>query len=237
MVRPLTENECELCVAIVSWLKPDFVSRLAYDSPAADLLYDLAQSNYEIGCCALEAAGQFRSEGDYWRVLPDCDAGSLPDGFARDGLDHLLSALACHSHYATELYRHYAPVKPTGAALIRVCEALVRCGYMEKITATEFTWADDFGPWLVQHQAWSLTEFEAASEDDVQRTIGMIPREQLDWLSGSVCLHESEFVRCFFAHWFNDQWDDTSWRRHPNDDWDLSLAAGVYACLHSKADV
>jgi hypothetical protein len=105
---------------------------------------------------------------------------------------------------------------------------------MDEISTSAFEWTDDFGPWLVRHGAWALDDFEAAPQADVDRVLATIPEDGKARISDSVCRHSPHFVRCFFAQWIGGKWEDDEWRYAPNDDWDLCLAAGLYAELHGK---
>ena len=235
VVRQLTEKEETLLQTVAVWLRDEMVSHLVDMSPSPKLLHDLAQSNYEISCSALERVGLFTSEGDYWRVNgAEYDQTIFASQHMRGELNHLLDGLACHSDYVKDLYRHDVAVTPTTDALRQVCLAMVECGYMEAISTREFEWTDDFGPWLVRHGAWDLDEFEAAPQADVDMALATIPEDAKARLSGSLCRYPPHFVRCFFAQWINGKWEDDEWRYAPSNDWDLCLAAGLHAQLHGK---
>lgn len=235
MVRQLTEKEEALLQAVAIWLRDEMVSHLTNVSPSPELLHDLAQSNYEISCSALERVGMFTSEGDYWRVKEaENDQSVFAGQHTRSHLDHLLDGLACHSDYVNDLYRHHEAVKPAKAVLRDVCLAMVECGYMKAVPTKAFEWTDEFGPWLVRHGAWDLDEFEAAPQADVSVVLAIIPDDARARISGSLCRHPPHFVRCFFAQWIDGKWEEGGWRYAPNDDWDLCLAAGLYAKLHGK---
>lgn len=235
MVRQLTEKERNLLQTVAVWLREEMVSHLADMSPSPELLHDLAQSNYELSCSALARVGLFTSEGDYWRVKgAENDQTIFAYQHTRGDLDHLLDGLACHSGYVNDLYRHDEAVTPTTDALRHVCLAMVECGYMSKISARAFEWTDDFGPWLVRHGVWDLDEFEAAPQADVNMVLTVIPDEARARISESLCRRPPDFVRCFFAQFIDGKWEDAKWRYAPSDDWDLCLAAGLYAELHRK---
>ncbi|MGB0900815.1 hypothetical protein [Halocynthiibacter sp.] len=235
MSKELTENENTLLRTAAYWLRGEMVLRLADASPSQELLHDSAQSNFEISCDALERVGLFISEGDYWRVKDSKNDHSVFAGqHTRSDLDHLLDGFACHSSYVRDLYRHHEAVTPTNNALRDVCLAMVKCGYMECISPKAFEWTDEFGPWLVRHGAWRLDEFEAASQADVDRVLATIPADAKERLSSSTCGDSPNFVRCFFAQWIDGKWEDGEWRLAPNDDWDICLAAALYAELHGK---
>lgn len=235
LANELTKNEQALFRTVAYWLRGQMMSQLKDVSPSPDLLHDLAQSNYEISCRALAQAGMFTSEGDYWRVQePENEKPVLVGQYTRSDLNQLLDGLACHSDYVNELYQHHEAVTPTQDALRDVCQALTECGYMRKISAKSFEWTDNFGPWLVRNGGWDLDEFEAAPETEVMIVLAAIPDKAKDWLSGSLCRHPPHFVRCFFAQWIDGKWEDEQWRKEPNDDWDLCIAAGLYAQLHGQ---
>lgn len=235
MAEKLSEEETNLLQAVAFWLREEMLSDLKDVSPAPNLLHDLAQSNYEISCSALERAGLLAPEGDYWRVRePENDHPALSGPNTRCDLDNLLDGLACHSHYVDDLYRHHETVSPTGHALRNVCIAMAECGYMEPVSKKAFEWTDDFGPWLVRHGAWDLDEFEPAPQEEVDRALATIPDTAKEWLSGSLCRHKPHFVRCFFAQWIDGRWREGEWRYAPSNDWDLNLAAGLYAQFHSQ---
>ena len=226
-------NEKALLQAVAVWLRGEMESDLKDVSPAPDLLHDLAQSNYEISCHALERVGLLMSEDRHWRVIePGTNRLPMTGQHSRSDLDHLLDGLACHSHYVTELYRHYDAVTPTGADLQAVCTAMAACGYMDAISQNTFEWTDKFGPWLVRHGAWELEEFEPAAQGNVDAALASIPDNAKEWLSEPLCRHQPDFVRCFFAQWIGGKWEEGKWRYAPSDDWDLHLAAGLYARLH-----
>ena len=234
MVEKLSEQETALLQAVAFWLREEMLSHLVDVSPAPNLLHDLAQSNYETSCSALERVGLLASEGQYWRVFDLCDdQTALGILHNRSDLDHLLNGFACHSHYVNELYQHHESVTPSGHALNEVCIAMTVCGYMEATSKKTFEWTDDFGPWLVRHGAWDLDEFEPASQKDVNDALATIPDKARERLSGPLGRHKPDFVRCFFAQWIESKWEERAWRYAPSDDWDLNLAAGIYAQLHS----
>ncbi len=235
MVETLSGEETSLLHSVAYWLRLEVLSRLVDVSPAPDLLHDLAQSNFETSCNALERVGLLASENAYWRVLElNNDQPTLAVPHKRSDLDHLLDGLACHSHYVNDLYQHHETVTPTGPSLTKVCVAMAACGYMEKTSENTFEWTADFGPWLVRHAAWDLDEFEPASKDEVSEALAIIPVNARERLSGSLCRYKPDFVRCFFAQWIDGKWQEQEWRYAPSDDWDLSLAAGLYAQLHNK---
>ena len=234
MVEKLSDEETALSEAVAYWLREEMISQLVDASPAPDLLYDLAQSNYEIICSALERAGLLAYEGHYWPILePNKEELSLAISTTRSKLDHVLDGLACHSVYVSDLYRHFEAVTPSSQALREVCVAMTAHGYMEATSKEAFEWTNNFGPWLVRHGAWDLDEFEPASQDEVKDAMATIPHEAMESLSGSICRHKPHFVRCFFAQWVNGKWEEREWRNAPSDDWDLNLAAGLYSQLHS----
>ena len=235
LTKELTKNEQVLIRTVAYWLRGEMVSQLKDISPSPELLHDLAQSNYEISCSALERVGMLTSEGHYWRVKePENDRPVLVGHHTRSDLDHLLDGLACHSDYVNELYLHHEAVRPTQDALSDVCVALTECGYMEVTSKMAFEWTDNFGPWLVRHGAWGLDEFELAPDTEVKMVLSAIPNKAKEWLSGSICRNPPHFVRCFFAQWIDGRWEAEQWRNAPNDDWDLCLAAGLYAQLHGQ---
>lgn len=235
MVGQRYEEESTLLQAVALWLREEMQLHLGDDSPEPGLLHDLAQSNYETCCSALERVGLLASEGHYWRVLkPDDDRPALGDCYKRSELDYLLEGLACHSHYVSDLYQHHKAVTPAGYALQAVCVAMAACGYMKATSERAFEWTADFGPWLVRHGAWDLDEFEPASQKEVNEALASIPADAREQLSGSLCRNKPDFVRCFFAQWIDGKWEEQEWRCAPSDDWDLNLAAGLYAHLHSR---
>ncbi len=235
MVGKLSEEETVLLHAVAYWLRGEMLSRLADVSPATDLLHDLAQSNFEVSCGALERVGLLASEGDYWRVLePICERPALAISNKRSDLDHLLDGVACHSHYVNDLHLHHESVTPSGSNLKSVCVAMVACGYMEATSDSVFEWTDSFGPWLVRRGAWDLDEFETAPQVEVNLVLAAIPDNAKERLEGSMCRHKPEFVRSFFARWVDGNWEEGKWRSAPSDDWDLNLAAGLYAQMHKK---
>lgn len=233
MVEKLSKKETALLQAVASWLLEEMLAHLVDVSPAPDLLNDLAQSNYEISCNALERVGLLASEGDYWRIYKPIN-GQLTFGnsYTRTDLDHLLDGMACHSFYVDALYQHHEAVTPIQHALREVCVAMTACGYMDATSNRTFKWTDNFGPWLVRHGAWDLDEFEPASQEEVNGALVTIPSKAREGLAGSLGRHKPDFVRRFFAQWINGKWEEREWRSAPNDDWDLNLAAGVYAQLH-----
>ncbi len=232
MSKELNKNEQALLRTVAYWLRGEMIAHLKDVSPSPELLHDLAQSNYEISCGALGRVGMFTSEGHYWRVRkPEQDRPALVGPFLRSDLDHLLDAFACHSDYVIDFYQYHEPIKPTQDTLRNVCLALAECGYMEATSDNSFEWTDKFGPWLVRHGAWSLDDFEAVPQEEVDEALATIPEKVKEWLSGS---SEPHFVRCFFAQWINGKWEEEEWRYAPSDDWDLNLAASLYARLQSR---
>lgn len=233
MVEELSKQETALLQAVASWLREEMLVHLVDVSPAPDLLHDLAQTNYEISCTALERVGLLASEGDYWRVCKPIN-GQLAFGnsYTRTELDHLLDGMACHSCYVDALYQHHKTVTPTDHGLSEMCVAMAACGYMDATSEKTFEWTDDIGPWLVRHGAWDLDEFEPTSQEEVNSALATIPCKTRERLAGPLGRYKPDFVRCFFAQWIDGKWEEREWRSVPNDDWDLSLAAGVYAHLH-----
>lgn len=233
--RQLTDKENSLLKTVAIWLRGEMVLHLTDVSPSAELLYDLAQSNYEISCSALARIGMFVSEGGYWRVQEvRSDGFVFAEPHTRTDLDHLLDGLACHSHNSRDLFQRHQAVSPTKPALQDVCRDMVECGYMKVTSANSFIWNDDFGPWLVRHNVWNLDDFETAPQETVDLVLATIPGNARERLSGFPCRNKPDFVRCFFAQWINGKWEEGAWRYAPSDGWDLCLAAGIYEALHGK---
>ncbi|MEM1045496.1 MAG: hypothetical protein AAGL24_05075 [Pseudomonadota bacterium] len=234
MDRSLTNHEKGLCLAILPWLENEMVRRLAPDAPSSGILHDNGQSNFEFGLAALLRAGIAESESNnLWKIVRSADESfDLPDGFNRIDLDHLLDALACHAGYVDDLCRVYKEIVPRSAELARVCDALVACSYMTVLANGKFLWTDKFAPWLVRHGEWDLTEFKPASGIEVDAALASIPQESLTWLKGRHCI-QSDFVRYFYAHWFEGKWQNLSEPRNaPHDGWDLPLGAGIFRRLY-----
>jgi len=229
----LSENEKKLLKKVAFWLRDEMVRCLSDSVAKPDLLYDEGQSNFEISCIALERVGILTAEGNYYRVnQSQTEQSILNSQYTRTDLDYLLDALVCHSTYVTDLYQH--PISPNDNNLKSVCHAMADCSYMCLISPNTFVWADDFAPWLIRHGIFNLDEFEEASEDEVNRALATIPDKAKENLSASLCSDQSDFVRCFFAQWIDGEWMEDEWRDTPSDDWDLNLAAGIYAQLHSQ---
>lgn len=232
MGRSLTEKEIELSLAILPWLENEMVRRLAPDAPSSGILHDNGQSNFEFGLAALLRAGIAESvSNNLWKIVRSADESfDLPDGFDRIDLDHLLDALACHAGYVVDLCRFYEEIAPSSAELTRVCNALVDCSYMTVLANGKFLWTDKFAPWLVRHGEWDLTEFKPASNLEVDAALASIPQESVVSLKSRI---QSDFVRYFYAHWFEGKWQNPSEPRQvPHDGWDLSIGAGIYRRLY-----
>ncbi len=118
----LSPQEQRLVATLVDWLHDQMVKSLTNTSPARDLLWDLAQSNFETGCGALARVGVLAREGMYWRVLP---RNLVPSEVSRQDLDHLLDGLAIQTSYVTELHRQDEPFRAKDPLLVALCDALV----------------------------------------------------------------------------------------------------------------
>ncbi len=187
--RPLTEPERRLCDTLAPWLFYEMQSRLEAVSPAPDLLWDCAQSNFEFGCDALSRFGILQPEGLYWRVIAAPGAGTLSAGASRLDLDALLDALVCHSSYVVGWGLLSEVESRPGGALSGIYSALIECGYMsvadceeeeEPLPATSHTigrptlWGR-LGSFLVNFLLSpdvDLTSFEHKAE---------FSREELNW--------------------------------------------------------
>lgn len=216
----LTAQEHDLTRVLAIWLMSEMVSRLEPDPQG--LLWDIGQSNFELGCDALARVGAMAGAGQcMWRVVRPVDdplpAGVVP---SRRDLDHLLDALACHIEYVGELCRSGDAVHPLTRGIADLCAALAACGYMDAVGGTDFEWTDAFGPWMARRGRWDLTEFEPAPVTQVKSHIAAMPQKRRDWLSGRLAGHSPEFVRLFFDN------------AVPCDDWDMALASGAYSLLH-----
>ena len=231
MAQMLTLNEQVLANALIAWLHDQMIAQLTHISPAPDLLHDLAQSNYENVCCALERVEVMAGEGMYWRVLPLHTA--KPD-ISRADLDHLLNGMVMQTFYVTKLDRHDEPFTANDPLLVSLCSALAACGYVTSVGQGVYEWNDQIGPWLVRHGAWELWEFEPAPARDVMVALEQIPLTDQGRLSDLSCRHPAEFVRVFFAQWRGGHWHSDQWFDVPSDDCDLGLAAGVYDHFHRQ---
>lgn len=237
MLDELSKSEKVLFRTIAYWLRAEMQSRLAVISPAPDLLYDGAQSNFEECCGALAQVGMLDGSepGVYWRVVEtQMFEDSLACKYTRNNLDHLLYGLAFHSGYVDDLCRYREPITPTDKTVKEICLAMADCGYMEEPIASAFEWSDKFGPWLVGCGEWDLTEFAPAKKEQVNSTLRSLPHQAREHLSGSLCQYQPAFAHFLFAHWIAGRWVDDRKVSPPNDDWDLSLAAGLYTRLHSS---
>jgi hypothetical protein len=230
--RPLTDDEAALCVAAIAWLKYEMISRLNHDTPSPDLLCDTAQSNFEVGCIAIERANILVGEGDYWRVIEGLEKDvSLPPGFNRHDLDIMLDAVAINVDFSEGLSGVTKGTVPKSALEKTLCKALTDCHYMVLRWDGKYYWTKYFAPWLVSRGEWALADFEPADDSEVDAVLGLIPKEDIEFLSGQKWY--PDFVYFFFAQWHEDRWAPWSERRDaPHDGWDLSLAAGLYLRLN-----
>lgn len=233
MSKELSVNGKALVHSIAVWLRDEMLTHLTDSAPSPNMIWDGAQSNFEISCSALSQIGVFEREGHYWCVLDQTrDLSISPDKFTHENLDFLLDAVACHSHYVECLYKHDEAVIPKDVKLTKVCEALVECGYMDRISSDTFEWTDAFGPWMVANDAWQLEDFEAASQDEVRAALIHIPDQDKELLLSRFYKHRPVFVRYFCSCWTDGAWVEKPRSLVPNDNWDIILAAGVYAQLH-----
>jgi hypothetical protein len=230
--RPLTDDEAVLCVAAIAWLKYEMISRLNHSTPSPDLLCDYAQSNFEVGCMAIARANILMRESDYWRVIEGFEKDvSLPPGFNRHDLDIMLDAVAINLDFSDGLSGVTKGTVPKSTLEKTLCRALTDCHYMVLRWDGKYYWTKDFAPWLVRHGEWRLADFDPADDSEVDAVLGLIPKEDIEFLSG--CKWGADFARHFFAQWHEDRWSPWSERRYaPHDGWDLSLAAGLYLRLN-----
>ena len=208
------------------------ISGLKLYAPSPDHLWDQAQSNFEDGCRALERAGVLVSEGDYYRVIEGLEKEvSLLPGFNRHDLDVMLDAVAINLDYSDGLSGVSKGTVPKSILEKTLCQALADCYYMVLEADGKYYWTEDFDPWLVGQGEWNLSDFEPADDAEVDAVLGLIPKEDIEFLSG--CKWGADFARHFFAQWHEDRWSPWSERRDaPHDGWDLSLAAGLYLRLN-----
>jgi len=208
------------------------ISRLS-NSPPFDLLHDQGQSNFELGCRALEEAGILELYSGCYRVIEGLEKEvSLPQSFNRRHLDLILDAVAIQLGYNADFWRVNEGTVPSTKLSKELCKALTNCHYMDFEVDGKYYWTEDFAPWLVMHFEWALTDFEPADDSVVDAVLGLIPKEDIEFLSGGGTWGSQEFARRFFARWHEDRWSPMSeWRDEPHDGWDLSLAAGVYLRL------
>ena len=233
MERPLTDDEAVLCVAAIAWLKYEMIFRLSHFSPSPGILWDESQLNFQYGCSALGKASilEYMGHGE-WRVLEGLEKDvTLPDGFTRNDLDNMLEAVAAHLGYHGDFWKVDEGTVPTTMLSDRLCKSFVMCNYMVVGTDSRYFWTEKFAPWLVRHGEWDLSDFEPADDAEVDAVLGLIPKEDIEFLSG--CKWGADFARHFFAQWHEDRWSPWSERRYaPHDGWDLSLAAGLYLRLN-----
>ncbi|NCU21695.1 hypothetical protein EOM89_13530 [Candidatus Falkowbacteria bacterium] len=234
MTEYLSAEGRALALAATAWLAGEMFRRLGWNSPAPDLLWDGAQSNFEISCLALERAGVLAPEVDYWRVLQRGIGGFvLPESFDAAGLDLMLAAISMHADYVDGWWKDKNSVTPDGPEAVALCEALVGCGYMEGPQARRYAWTDAFGPWRVWSGGWSLEDFESASEEELAEALARLPAPILARIATTKV--ERDFLRLLFAQWRDGDWSEAyEWRSVPSDDWDLSLAAAIYLHLHGS---
>lgn len=235
----LTTAENHLALAIVDWLKSEVSFRLD-EHPGPRLLYDMAQSNFEGACSALERAGQLSREGGSWRILWDETAETcLPEDLDRSALDQLLDALICQWAFVAGNALKNGPVFETEGnfrfeshGLLRnVGRCLAACGYAIFQDSGEASWTNQAAPWLVRHDVWDLMRFDPSNDEVIEQVIRKIPPRPLEWLSGPNGTYQSAFARRLFASWFEGAWHDNVWREHPSGDWDLPLATALYLRL------
>lgn len=241
MTPNLTDADIRLGDTLIAWLLSEMVWRLSPDAPEPGLLWDGAQSNFELACDALARHGALRGEGENWRVLA---APQIRPVDTRRDLDRLLNALACHAPYVEELFPFGDPVSPQDADLVALCGALAACGYMESEVVksrlpwskprTRWFWTTAFDPWLALHGGldWDTVALPEAS--DVAQTLAEIPAAQLAVLSGDMCRAPAQFVRVFCGGWQGDGWRTSADRDAaiPHGGWRVDLAAALYLHLH-----
>lgn len=232
MTEDLSAPGGALAHAATAWLARQMLRKLSQDTPAPHLLRDEALSNFEIACMALERAGVLAPAGGYWRVLQRGYGGfALPEDFDGAGLDLLLAGVSAQAGYVEGWAEDKDSVTPDGSVDVALCEALVGCGYMEAPSARHYGWTEAFGPWRVWSGDWSLLDFEPADEEDLAEALARLPAAILARIGATG--HAPDFLRLLFAQWRDGCWSEAhDWRSVPSDDWDLSLAAGIYLHLH-----
>jgi hypothetical protein len=232
--RPLTATEHALAITLVGWLTEEMFAALEGQS-APGMLYDMGQSNYELGCQVLNRAGLLAADGTNsyhitWdRRLPV----TLPEGWGRVRLDEALRALVWQTDYVWDFYPHDETVLPRNASNAALCRALADCGYMTETIPGAFDWAEPMGPWLAQHGAWPLSCFAPIRPDRVDRLLETCPQDTLNYLRQPWARHQADFLRILFGRYRNDRWtSEMLYDVAPSHDWDMSVAAGLYARLH-----
>lgn len=247
--RPLTGREHAMAAPLAAWLLSEMIWRLRDGSPADDLLWDGAQSNFETGCMALERVGLMQGEDRYWRVLRHPSTVlKLPVSTTRRDLDALLNALACHAPYVDALCPFGAPILPDTPELTTVCEGLIICGYMVAETVPKtwifgsaqevLHWTPAFDPWLVLNGGLELKDIPPARADAIDDLLAKLPPDVVTHLSGRLCAHAPMFIRYFMGGWTGTTWlsaRDPARKLHagiPESGWDLALISGLYARLH-----
>lgn len=245
--RP-SETEVRLGDALVAWLLSEMLWRLPSGSPAPDMLWDGAQSNFELACDALARHGALRAEGDYWRVL---DSPTLASITTRRDLDRLLNAMACHAPYVDGFFPFGDPVRAQSEDLITICKALEDCGYMASepirsrwpwgTSSTVWYWMPVFDPWLALHNGLDWDHITPAAPKRVAEVLAAAPARALETLESRDCVAPSIFLRTFCMGWDGQGWRSSADLSRdpdaaiPHDGWDVALAAGAYLHLHGDA--
>ena len=201
-----------------------------------DLLHDLAQSNFEDGCEALNVLGLLQPEGKkLWRVTCTPNDISIPEGSTRRMLDELLRGVTSHVDYAYSLDEFgnigKRPPDPRHAEALLELE---RVGYLEWLESGVLYWTDAFAPWLLTHfSGWSLQDISPASDEEVDAAIEALPDEEIQNLSR----WETQFTWHFLGGWAGTYWaDKKEFDSLPGEHWDVALAAGLYLRLHGSPE-
>ena len=236
----VTKEEEELAISISHWLIEQMVNQLTHISPSSGLLWDGAQSNYEIGCMALSNVGILETEEckdgkEYWRVLykPDTMYKKFED-ITRSHIDGLLLGLVYQFDHNAYAFKSSEIVQPSCNLLYDVCQSMVKCGYMKRQAVREFKYTKKLDPWLISAGITGFDEYSSASSDRICAALTGISKEQQEVLAHRICRQEARFANSFFRKGSMERGGGAMWIFPPNDDWDINLAAGVYRKFHHR---
>lgn len=231
-IRPLTKAEHRLCISLSRWLLAEMILHLQDPRLENDLLHDLAESNFEAGCCALSTLKLLQPEGNkIWRITCSPDEILIPDDTTRRMLDELLQAVTSHADHAHSLGKFgnigKRPADPRHAEALLELE---RAGYLKWVEPDVLDWTDAFAPWLLAHYAgWSLHDISPAPDEEVDAAIKALPDDEIKKLSH----WEPQFTWYFLGGWAGTYWaDHKDFDDLPGEHWDVALAAGLYLRLH-----
>ena len=229
MSNTLTLAERDLAIAIVSWLRPEIVSRCD-EWPSPGRLHTSIRA-LGVGGRVLVTAGVFTNEGPYWGYAKDkADLNALPDGFDRRALDMAIFAFVQVASLDGAVSERDARFISGTESQDRVFRSMTECGYMNRAPYGAYDWTTAAGPWLVAAEQRSLFDYDMASDEDVGRALALIPERDLAWLRAQD--YAPSFARRFLGQWYANEWHAEGGREFPSDDSDIPLTVALFVHMH-----